>query len=31
MLAYLADKSSQTNAHPAIWGPFSLIGEGAKQ
>jgi CHAT domain-containing protein len=31
MLAYLNDKSSQTNAHPAIWGPFSLIGEGAKQ
>jgi CHAT domain-containing protein len=31
MLAYLADPSSPTNAHPAIWGPFSLIGEGAKQ
>jgi CHAT domain-containing protein len=31
MLAYLSDKSSPTNAHPAIWGPFSLVGEGTKQ
>ncbi len=31
MLAYLADQSSPTNAHPAIWGPFSLVGEGAKR
>ena len=31
MLAYLADQSSPINAHPAYWGPFSLVGEGAKQ
>jgi CHAT domain-containing protein len=31
MLAYLGDPSSPTNAHPAYWGPFSLVGEGAKQ
>ncbi|MGJ5204242.1 tetratricopeptide repeat protein [Bradyrhizobium sp. HKCCYLR20261] len=31
MLAYLDDRTSRTNAHPAIWGPFSLIGEGARQ
>jgi CHAT domain-containing protein/Tfp pilus assembly protein PilF len=30
MLAYLNDPSSTTNAHPAIWGPFSLVGEGTK-
>jgi CHAT domain-containing protein/Tfp pilus assembly protein PilF len=31
MLAYLSDKSSAANAHPAVWGPFSLVGEGSKQ
>ena len=31
MLAYLADQSAPTNAHPSIWGPFSLVGEGAKR
>jgi CHAT domain-containing protein/Tfp pilus assembly protein PilF len=31
MLAYLNDPSAPTNAHPAIWGPFSLVGEGAKR
>ena len=31
MLAYLSDTSSAINAHPAIWGPFSLVGEGSKQ
>ena len=29
MLAYLNDTSNPWNAHPAIWGPFSLVGEGA--
>lgn len=31
MLTYLNDPSAPTNAHPAIWGPFSLVGEGAKR
>ena len=29
MLAYLNDASSPSNAYPAFWGPFALIGEGA--
>jgi len=29
MLAYLNDASSPRNAHPALWAPFALIGEGA--
>jgi hypothetical protein len=29
MLTYLDDASSPRNAHPAIWAPFALIGEGA--
>jgi CHAT domain-containing protein len=29
MLAYLNDTSQPSNAYPAIWGPFSIIGEGA--
>jgi tetratricopeptide (TPR) repeat protein/CHAT domain-containing protein len=29
MLAYMNDASKPTNAHPAFWGPFSVIGEGA--
>ena len=29
MLAYLNDNSQPRNAYPAIWGPFSIIGEGA--
>lgn len=29
MLAYLADPSSDDNANPAYWGPFSVVGEGA--
>ena len=28
MLAYLGDTSAAINAYPAMWGPFSLIGEG---
>jgi CHAT domain-containing protein len=28
MLAFLNDKSAPENAHPAIWGPFAIIGEG---
>ena len=30
MLAYLNDTSSPRNAYPAFWGPFALIGEGAR-
>lgn len=29
MLGYLNDTSAATNAYPAYWGPFALIGEGA--
>jgi hypothetical protein len=32
MLAFLADPSLPPYyAYPAIWGPFSLVGEGAAQ
>jgi CHAT domain-containing protein len=30
MLKYLDDKSDPWSAHPAFWGPFSLIGEGSQ-
>ena len=29
MLAYVDDTTSPRNAYPAMWGPFTLIGEGA--
>jgi CHAT domain-containing protein len=29
MLAYLEDPSNPMNAYPALWAPFSVIGEGA--
>jgi CHAT domain-containing protein/Tfp pilus assembly protein PilF len=29
MLAYLNDPAQPRNAYPAIWGPFSIVGEGA--
>jgi CHAT domain-containing protein/Tfp pilus assembly protein PilF len=29
MLTYLDDPAEPQNAYPAIWGPFSIIGEGA--
>lgn len=31
MLAYLTDTSDPSNANPAFWGPFSLVGEGATE
>lgn len=29
MLDYMDDKSSPDNAHPALWGPFEVVGEGS--
>jgi len=28
MLDMIADKSSPTNAYPALWAPFVIIGKG---
>jgi CHAT domain-containing protein len=31
MLGYLNDAAEPTNAYPAFWGPFQIVGEGAAQ
>jgi len=31
MLDYLNDPANTENAHPAIWGPFTLVGEGSSR
>jgi CHAT domain-containing protein len=31
MLTFLDAKSPSENAHPAIWGPFAVIGEGSRR
>jgi CHAT domain-containing protein len=30
MLKYLDNTSDPWSAHPAFWGPFSLVGEGSR-
>ena len=30
MLAYLANTSDPSNAYPAYWAPFVVVGEGAR-
>jgi len=28
MVTYLSDSADPLNAYPALWGPFSFVGEG---
>ncbi|MBB3903905.1 hypothetical protein GGR33_003419 [Methylobacterium brachythecii] len=30
MLGYVNDGSAPQSAYPAYWGPFSVVGEGAR-
>jgi hypothetical protein len=30
MLAYMNDNGVAVNAYPGYWGPFSVVGEGAR-
>jgi hypothetical protein len=30
MLALISDQRSVRNAHPSVWAPFVLVGEGAR-
>jgi hypothetical protein len=30
MIALMDDPSQEDNAHPAVWAPFVVVGEGAR-
>jgi hypothetical protein len=31
MIALMEDKSQADNAHPAVWAPFVVVGEGGRR